>query len=82
MLFSQHLNWNLLVFLQELSQFDFKHNSYKQIIKNKIIKTFKILKESTNSAKDAVSINFLSSYTFQFSAYMLSSDCQEYSCSS
>ena len=33
MLFSQHLNWNLIAFLPERSHFDLEHNSYKQIIK-------------------------------------------------
>ena len=43
---------------------------------------FRILKESINSTKDDFSVNFSSSSIFQFSAYILSLDCQEYNCSS
>ena len=43
-LYSHHMNWNLLAFLPELSHFDLERNSYKTYNKNKIIKTFKILK--------------------------------------
>ena len=43
MLFSQHLNWKLLAFLSERSNFDLKHYSEKHN-KIKIIKPVKILK--------------------------------------
>ena len=41
-LFSNHLNWNLLVFLPELSHFDLERNSYKQIIKIRLLRISKL----------------------------------------
>ena len=41
MLFSHNLNWNLLAFLQELSHFDLERNSYKQIIKIRLLRLSK-----------------------------------------
>ena len=57
MLFSQHLNWNLLVFLPELSHFDFEDNSYKQIIKISLVNLSKFLDPTEND----FSVNFWSS---------------------
>ena len=76
MLFSQHLNWNLLAFFPELSHFDLEHNSKKNN-KSKIVKAFKVLKQSINPTKDDFLVNFLSSYIFQFPAYIFSLDCRE-----
>ena len=41
MLFSPHLNWNLPVFLIELSHFDLEHNLYKYIIKIRLLRLSK-----------------------------------------
>ena len=41
MFFSHHLNWNLLSFLPNLSHFDLEHNSYKQIIKVRLLRLWK-----------------------------------------
>ena len=41
MLLLQHLNWNLLVFLPKLSYFDLEHNSYKEIIKIRLLRLSK-----------------------------------------
>ena len=41
MLFSQHLNWNLLAFLPDVSHFDLENNSYKLIIKTRLLRSLK-----------------------------------------
>ena len=49
------------MFLPELSHFDLEHNLYKKINKIKIVKAFKILKQSVSLIKDDFSVNFSSS---------------------
>ena len=46
MLFSQHINWNLIAILQELYRFDLDHSSLKNNNneKKKTIKAFEVLK--------------------------------------
>ena len=73
MLFSPYLDWNLLPFLPTISHFDVEHYSWK-----KITKVFKILKWTITPTKADFSDYFSSSYTFQFSAYMLSLNSEKY----
>ena len=57
MFFSQYLNWNLLAFLPEFSRFDLERFIQRNNT-NKVIKAFKNLKQSINSSKDDLSVNF------------------------
>ena len=41
MLFSHHLNWNLIAFLPELSHFDLECNSHKEIVKIRLLRISK-----------------------------------------
>ena len=41
MLLSHPLNWNLLLFLPELSHFDLECNSYKQMVKTRLLRISK-----------------------------------------